>query len=349
MDRDTRMTLPTPLLIRGLPGSPYTRKLLALLRYRGIAYRLRLGGSSNTSDLPLPRVPLIPTVYLPNAEGELEALVDSTPLIRRFEQEFSGRSVIPPDPVVAFFDYLLEDYADEWLTKAMFHYRWSYQSDIQKCEEILVRWTGISEPEEHLQQQGQAFGKRQVDRLYVVGSNATTGPLIEASYQRFLTIFKNVLEQQPYLMGHRPGASDFGVYGQLTQLAQFDPTPMSLTLREAPRVYAWVDIVDDLSGYEVDDKNWLSRDALKARLGDLLGEIGRTYVPVMLANVEALMRGTEQVSATVDGQSWIQQPFPYQGKCVQRIRQQYEDFSSVDREFVDSVLAGSGCEDLVKP
>ncbi|MEH6543944.1 MAG: glutathione S-transferase family protein [Porticoccaceae bacterium] len=343
------MTLPTPLLIRGLPGSPYTRKLLALLRYRGIAYRLRLGGSSNASDLPLPRVPLIPTVYLLNTEGELEAMVDSTPLIRRFEQEFSDRSVIPPDPVVAFFDYLLEDYADEWLTKAMFHYRWSYQSDIQKCEEILVRWTGISEPEERLQQQGQAFGKHQVDRLYVVGSNATTGPLIEASYQRFLTIFKNVLEQQPYLMGHRPGASDFGVYGQLTQLAQFDPTPMSLTLREAPRVYAWVDIVDDLSGYEVDDKNWLSRDALKARLGDLLGEIGRTYVPVMLANVEALMRGAEQVSATVDGQSWIQQPFPYQGKCVQRIRQQYEDFSSVDREFVDSVLAGSGCEDLVKP
>ena len=97
------MTLPTPLLIRGLPGSPYTRKLLALLRYRGIAYRLLLGGSSNTSNLPLPRVQLIPTVYLANAEGELEAIVDSTPLIRRFEQEFSDRSVIPPDPVVAFF------------------------------------------------------------------------------------------------------------------------------------------------------------------------------------------------------------------------------------------------------
>ncbi|HBP14871.1 MAG TPA: glutathione S-transferase, partial [Gammaproteobacteria bacterium] len=56
--------------------------------------------------------------------GELEAVVDSTPIIRRLESEIPGRSVIPEDPVIRFLDYLLEDYGDEWLTKAMFHYRW---------------------------------------------------------------------------------------------------------------------------------------------------------------------------------------------------------------------------------
>ena len=114
---------------------------------------------------------------------------------------------------------------------------------------------------------------------------------LSTSYQRFLAIFKPILEHQPFLMGTRPGASDFGMYGQLTQLAKFDPTPTALTLREAPRVHAWIDIVDDLSGYDAREEDWISRDTLKSRLSDLLAEVGRVYVPVMLANADALSRG----------------------------------------------------------
>ena len=37
------------------------------------------------------------------------AVVDSTPIIRRLEAEYPGRSVIPRDPVLRFLDELLED------------------------------------------------------------------------------------------------------------------------------------------------------------------------------------------------------------------------------------------------
>ena len=100
----------------GAPGSPYTRKMRAVLRYRRIPYRFLISGGGGREDLPAAKVRLLPTFYLPNAEDEIEAVVDSTPLIRRFEREFEGRSVIPPDSVTAFIDYLLEDFGDEWLT-----------------------------------------------------------------------------------------------------------------------------------------------------------------------------------------------------------------------------------------
>ena len=83
--------------------------------------------------MPQPRVQLLPMVVTPTGPGgALEARTDSTLLIRAFERERAGRAAIPPDPVVAFLDAILEDYGDEWLTKAMFHYRWVYPADIAR-------------------------------------------------------------------------------------------------------------------------------------------------------------------------------------------------------------------------
>ena len=137
----------------------------------------------------------------------------------------------------------------------------------------------------------------QIDRLYVVGSNAETGPVIEASYRRFLEAFEAHLATQPFLLGGRPGAGDFAVFGQLSQLAQFDPTPMALTLKIAPRVYAWVSLMEDQSGLEPQDGDWIDLAAPPPpTLVALLKEIGRVYPPVMLANAQALSVGAPKAS-----------------------------------------------------
>ncbi|HVS62740.1 MAG TPA: glutathione S-transferase N-terminal domain-containing protein [Thermoanaerobaculia bacterium] len=342
------MSEPTPLLLSGAPGSPYTRKMVALLRYRRIPYQLMLARPESRPDLPQPKVRLLPTFYLPGPDGELEAAVDSSPLIRRFEASHRGRSVTPDDPVVDLVDALLEDYADEWLTKAMFHYRWSYRDDIEKSGDVLPRWRDVSAPEDEMRRQKLVFQERQIERLWVVGSNETTGPVIEASYARFLDAFRDVLERQPFLMGERPGASDFGVYGQLSQLARFDPTPGALTLERAPRVYAWVDVVDDLSGLEVASEGWIEREILSERLGGLLAELGRVYAPFLLANAAALEAGLERVETTIDGARWTQRPFPYQGKCLRWLRERYAALDESDRAAGDDLLVGTGCEALFR-
>jgi glutathione S-transferase len=335
-----------PLRLRGAPGSPYTRKMLALLRYRRIPYCFVVRGSREDRGLPEPKVSLLPTFFLPGPDGRLEAVVDSTPLIRRFEREFAGRPVVPPRPALAFLDALLEDYADEWLTRPMFHYRWAFAPDVAKASAILPLWSRIDLPAEVWREHGRAFAARQIGRLGVVGSNETTGPVIEASYRRFLARLDAVLSAQPFLMGARPGASDFGVYGQLTQLALFDPTPAALTLAEAPRVVAWVERMEDLSGLEPEPDGWISAETLPEPVRALLAEVGRVHAPFLLANADAVARGAERVECTIDGKPWRQATFPYQAKCLAALRQLHAALDSGERRVADAALADTGCEVL---
>jgi glutathione S-transferase len=332
-----------PLRIVGAPGSPYSRKLRAVLRYRRIPHVWVQRGSRENRALPRPRVELLPQLVFPDAQ---EALTDSSPLIRRLEGLVSERSVIPDDPALAFLDALLEDYADEWLTKAMFHYRWAFEADVAQAAAILPRWFRSDQPEAEAVAAGREFAARQIGRLGVVGSNPTTAPTIEESYRRLLRGLDARLTEAPFVFGARPSSADFALYGQLTQLAGFDPTPRRVALELSPRVVAWVDLVEDLSGLEPGDAGWIERDALPASLRALFGEVGRVYAPFLLANADALARGAESVECTIDGRPWRQKPFPYQAKCLAWLREGHAALAAADRPAVDACLAGTGCEAL---
>ena len=337
------------LPVQGVPASPYTRKMLALLRYRHIPYAYIQGNHSHVDDLPEPKVKLIPIFYFEDDNGELEAVVDSTPIIRRLEDEYPGRSVIPADPVVALLDALLEDYGDEWLTKAMFHYRWYYDADIEMAGSVLPHYADVTEDDATLKEMKQVFADRQINRLYVVGSNDTTAVVIEDSYKRFLAALNAHLKHYPYVMGQRPGAADFGILGQLTQLVQFDPTPAGIAASGFPRVHAWVSKMEDLSGAAVSEDGFIATDDVPETLTALLGEVGRTYVPVMLANAAALENSLDTVSTTVEGKPWVQEPFPYQGKCLQWLRIEHARLSEDDRARFNQIIADTGCEALFAP
>ena len=332
------------IALRGSPGSPYTRKMLAVLRYRRIPYEFI---QSEREDLPKPRVGLIPIFYFPDNQGALQAEVDSTPIIRRLETEYPGRSVMPEDPVIGFINFLLEDYGDEWLTKAMFHYRWYYRDDIELAGSVLPHYQDVSQPDETIAQMKQMFSERQISRLYVVGSNDTTAPVIEDSYRRFLECLNEHLKTWPFLMGTRPGSADFACFGQLTQLTQFDPTPAKVAAADFPRIHAWVSKMEDQSGLQAESATFVTTDDFPATLTALLIEVGRTYVPVMLANAAAIDQGLDKVETEVEGRQWVQEPFPYQAKCLHWLRSEYARLDDEERRQVDALLAGTGCEMLL--
>ncbi|MBB4631417.1 glutathione S-transferase family protein [Sphingosinicella soli] len=336
-----------PLRLLGAPGSPYTRKLIALLRYRRIPYAILWGSHVQPpADLPAPKVKLLPTAYFPLPDGTLDPVVDSSPIIRRLEAEHSGREAVPANAVLAFLNHLIEDYADEWLTKAMFHYRWAFAEDAANAAPLLVFWMAPTMPTEAAAQAADMFADRQIRRLYVVGSNEATGETIEHSYRRFLGILDALIAGRGYVLGARPSSADFAIHGQLAQLAVIEPTSTAIAAQTAPRVRAWLDRVEDLSGVEPGPSDWFSRAEMSA-LRPLLSEIGRVYAPFLMANEKAVMAGAETVQTEIDGRPWAQPVFPYQAKCLQWIREAFAALVPDDQTFVRSLLDGTGCERLL--
>jgi len=343
------MTTNDRLELMGAPGSPYTRKMVSLLRYRRIPHNMIWGGHrGEPKGRPDPKVKLLPTFYFPKADGsDIEAIVDSTPIIRRLETDYAGRSVIPSDPATAFINDLIEDFADEWLTKPMFHYRWAHGEDAKNAGPLIIYWQDPTLAADEAAPAIEFFTKRQIDRLYVVGSNEVTAKTIEESYKRLLKILDELIQKQGYVLGARPASADFAIFGQLTQLGYVEPTSARLLHAAAPRVRAWMDRMEDLSGLEPEESDWASPDELAKSLKPFLNEIGRVYAPFLLANAQAVHKGEASFTTQIDGRKWTQPTFPYQAKCLAWLRETHAALPNDARETVAVILAGTGCEPLL--
>ena len=341
------LTPDRPLRIAGALGSPYSLKMRAVLRYRRIPFQWVLRGSK-WDDLPAAPVALIPAISFPDQNGAYpDAMIDSSPQIMRLEELVPDRSIVPVDPAVAFLDYLLEDYGDEWVTKQMYHYRWWYEDAVAKAGMQLPLDIDQQMPAEQLERSRLFITDRQQSRMALVGSTEGNRPVIEHSYERLLDLFDAHLATTPFLLGERPGRGDFGIFGQFSQLVGWDPESARVAVDRAPRVVHWVNSTDDLSWLPVDgDAGWTDAGSIQATISDLLCEVGRTYAPFLLANAAALESGADEVICTIDGHEFRQGPFAYQAKCLRWLRAAHDELDPGSRAAVGRMLADTGCEQL---
>jgi len=322
----------------GSEESPYSVKVRAWFRYKGIEHEWLGRAQAGALYERHARLPLVPLVVTPDDRG----LQDSTPLIEALEQDFPTPAIHPDEPLAAFVSALLEEFGDEWGNKWMFHFRWARPVDQIGCAKRLALAMRPDLAGDALEAAAATVRERMVNRVWFVGSNAGTAPQIEASYAEALGFLDAHLAQRPYLFGGRPAFADFGLWGQLYNCRR-DPTPRQIMESQAPNVVRWVERM-----LEPADKGpfepW---GALAATLKPLLAEqVGALFLPWSSANAAAIATGADEFSVALKGQDWTQKPQKYHARSLAALKERYAASRNV--AGLDDLLAEVGCLDALR-
>jgi glutathione S-transferase len=247
--------------------------------------------------------------------------------------------VLPDDPALAFLAALIEDMADEWMTKLLFFYRFSHDADRRFACDWVMDDAHPDLDEAELASMSQAFQQRQEERRAIVGATADNAPLLEASLHRLIKILKPVLAMERFLFGSRPSVADFALYGQLRTLSA-DPTPSALLRAQAPRLEYWLRRADDLSGI---DGQWQQSEQVNDVVAGLLGMIGDTYLPYLAANAQADAAGQDRLTVELAGATYAQPPFRFHVKCLKNLQAAFAALAPTDRDRATPLLQTTGC------
>ncbi|MFT4563348.1 MAG: glutathione S-transferase [Gammaproteobacteria bacterium] len=317
----------------GVESSPYAVKVRAVLRYRRIPHiwvgRMPQFFAETANVRPL----IMPVVQFPNGEYR----TDSTPIIRDLESLHVGRSVEPDDLANNFLSDLIEDLADEWLTKCLFNYRFSSPEDQISGASWVIDDAHPHLSEEALQPLVREFIQRQVARMPLVGCTPENTPLIESFFCQLLNCLEPFAQTDRFLFGSRPSLADFGLYAQLKTLAG-DPTGAKLMNDQAPRTIRWIRRLDDASGVEGE---WdASRSDTVMRLIRLAGQY---YLPFLAENWRAIQSGDSSVGMIIDDQTYRQPVFRYQAKCYDFLRHRFANLPHDVHVRLDPILKEADC------
>jgi len=317
--------------IYGALGSPYSMKVRAAMRAKRLVHTWTgMTAEDRQSVMPNVRAPVIPVIRMPDGSWTN----DSTPFLLSLEGE--GRDLLPQSPIARFACLLLEDMADEWFMKAMFHYRWAYEDDAEWCANWLMFDTLPNAGRKPVEDAAATIRERQISRMALVGCTPQTGPLIEASWKRICRELEALATSSSrFLFGDRISLADLGFYGQL-KVMSVDPTPMVWLRTETPYLYRWLDHADDASGI---DGNWVADTGPVVK--NLLRIAGDTYLPFLDANASALDANEDTFSLEIEGGTYAQGVFKYQAKCLHSLRSSWGELTTEDQDALSSMI-GTG-------
>jgi glutathione S-transferase len=316
-----------PMIVWGPELSPFLLKLEAMLAFAGARWRRLPRDGSRLENLrtaltirravrgrtalrppandPLDEYPLVPFLLHGGS-----VLYDSTAIAGWLDREqpgAAGRTLVPAEPATAFVAALIDEAFDEFGLSMVHHNRWKLAATDNgdpgaRLAREYARFLppGVARPFAHW------FARRQVRRLPYLFSVAPPGDcvdglaasltppsragfpptheLLEESWRRYLLALETILVTRRFLLGPAFTVADASAYGQLS-MNLTDPLAARRLKEIAPRTHDW--LIEIRSGGHVGSGG---EPILDDSLRPLLDVIFETFVPLMVANAQAVAR-----------------------------------------------------------
>ncbi|MBE7637805.1 glutathione S-transferase family protein [Sneathiella sp. P13V-1] len=320
-------------IIYGSEFSPFSVKVRSYFRYKNIPHEWRPRTKENIEDFQKhAKLPLVPLVICPNGD----VLQDSTPILEKMEQLFPENSINPVSQELQFLSQMIEEYADEWGNKPMFHYRWWREADQIEVSEGLASTIAPNASPDEQSLFAEQLRTRMVPRLSFVGSNEQNKETIERSLDDLLHLLEKHLTKRRFIFGGKPSLADFGLFGQLYGCTQ-QPTTRAI-LKEYPEILVWIEqmLRPESNG------EWEEWGTLELTLLPILtNQIAELYFPWALENAHALKQEKAEFTVCLKGRDFKQDTMKYSARSLNVLKQKFTAVQ--ERGALEEILLKAKC------
>ena len=315
----------------GAETSAYSTKMRSYLKYKGVAFDWT--PRTEETEEELKRVSRFPTLpVLVTASGF--AVHDTTPMMEALEADSPEPSAMPADPALAFLVCVLEEYADAWLAKTVFHYRWTRKKDqrlaAQRSIDDYYVTTQIPDRKAAEDRAIENMGAQ----LKTMQLEGELGDALEKSLKRFVRLLDEHLKKHLFIFGERPSMADFAIAGQLIQMMK-DPTPAKVIEKEGPFVAKWCEFMaaPTASG------PFAALEDLTETLAPIFkDDLGVFFLRWAAENLESSLAGAETFTVTLGKDEVALVPLRSAARSFRELRRKFVGAQAVEalKAFTDA-------------
>jgi len=306
-----------------MSNSPYSDKIRMYLRLKRLPVVEVRENLRNRDDVLKARTgrTMVPVVITPGDE----ALNDSTHLTRRLEAACPSPALRPADAGRRGFDALVEEYADEWIVRAMLASRWLHEPDAEQNRTVIAADMTCGVPGVDLAAAKEIFPQGITATLPPMGATSDTLPFLLDDLRGLVVDLDGLFARHRFVGGAEPTVADLALYGQLNQIRR-DPTGRTI-VGDPDRPHGrWL---ADVERRAAGDAAELAADAAPdgEALAALARRIARTYLRFTVANARALEEAPKGplVVELADGVPFRAARAGYNRKCLQALLGELEE------------------------
>ncbi len=318
----------------GAETSAYSTKMRSYLKYKAFAFDWVPRTAETEDELKrLSRFGTLPVLVTSSGF----AVHDTTPMMEALEADSPEPSATPADPALAFLACVLEEYADVWLAKAAFHYRWTRKKDQRlAAQRSIEEYYPSGAPGERKATEDLAI-ETMTGQLKTMQLDGELGPVVEKSFKKFIKLLDDHLKKHLFIFGDRPSIGDFAIAGQLIQMMK-DPTPAKIIEKDGEFVAKWCEFMSAPTA----SGPFAALDDLKETLAPIFADdLAAFFLPWAAENLENSLAGAETFDVSLGKDKLTLAPLRSAARSFRELRRKFVTGQAIEalKAFTDETAA----------